>query len=249
MSVLLARAEDALAGPYGLPCGGCAPSTDASNTLIILDWDDTILPTSFLAACGYRVDGPDPTADLAAELAGYACHVESMLRTLLALGMVIICTNAETGWVELTCRKFLPGLETLVASIEKISARSEFEPRGVTSPFDWKRYAFSWLLSTRGRSNVLSVGDSVHERAAVIHACSAFGGRGVCCKSLKFLERPGVRELVLQHQKALERLSDYLTYGGHLDLFVQLVDGALASQHDLVIQDYTTGDPNYAQGA
>lgn len=224
------------AGPQ---CG--YPSTDADNTLIILDWDDTVLPTSYLASLGHRVDGPGPAGELAAELESYAVHVEGVLRILLSLGLVVICTNAETGWVDLTCAKFLPRLVGLVGTIEQMSARSEFEPRGVWSPYEWKKHAFAWILSSKGRLNVLSLGDSCHERAAVIHACQGLDDARVCCKSLKFLDRPDLHGLVLQHQKALAALPQCLQHCGHLDLFMAPQSTGPSSPPDLVIAANAVG--------
>ena len=41
---------------------------------------------------------------------------------------VLIVTNAEHGWIELTCKKFLPRLEAVVAAMDKTSARSASAP-------------------------------------------------------------------------------------------------------------------------
>lgn len=70
-----------------------------------------------------------------------------MLRTLnwsVATGTVIIITNAETGWVELSGRKYLPSVYNFVMEngIRVISARSLVEPQGFASPFEWKREVF-----------------------------------------------------------------------------------------------------------
>jgi hypothetical protein len=201
----------------------CTPE----NTLIILDWDDTILPTTFLALNGYRVDGPDPDEALAAELQTYSEHAEALLRGLLNLGQVIICTNAEAGWIELTCSKFLPKLESLVNQLEKMSARSEFEPQGLSNPFDWKKLAFSGILLKHRRGNILSVGDSSHERTAVIYAWQTLGDQCVNCKSLKLLERPDLDCLRLQHVVALGVLHAVVLHSGHLDLFVFCQEGVM----------------------
>jgi hypothetical protein len=222
---------------------GVVASVGRESTLIILDWDDTVLPTTYLAMVGYRVDGPDPDEALAAQLHAYSEHALALLRGLLNLGHVVICTNAESGWIELTCKKFLPKLEAIVESMEKISARSEFEPKGITNPFDWKKYAFSGILQRYGKLNVLSVGDSTHERSAVLHGWQLLGDPRAMCKSLKLLERPDLDCLRLQHVVALTVIAHVVSYAGHLDLFVLCNPGLPSPNgpHDLQVVQTQNG--------
>merc|ERR1711964_692798 len=89
----------------------------------------------------------------------------------------------------------------------------------------------------RARRNVFSVGDSCHERSAIIYACQALADPRVCCKSLKFLERPNIHGLVLQHQKVCEQLTTLIKHRGNLDLFVALTKDAIpVDVNDLAIQ-------------
>jgi hypothetical protein len=222
---------------------GMVASVGRESTLIILDWDDTVLPTTYLAMCGYRADGPDPDEALATRLHAYSEHALALLGGLLNLGHVVICTNAESGWIELTCKKFLPQLESLVGTLEKISARSEFEPKGITNPFDWKKHAFSGILQRYGRLNVLSVGDSTHERSAVLHGWQHLGDPRAMCKSLKLLERPDLDCLRLQHVVALTVINHVVSYAGHLDLFVLCNPGVQSPHqpHDLQVVQTPNG--------
>ena len=56
---------------------------------------------------------------------------------------VVIITNADDGWVETSCGAWMPALLPALDDCEVISARSSFEPLGVTSPAGWKERAFS----------------------------------------------------------------------------------------------------------
>jgi hypothetical protein len=53
-------------------------------------------------------------------------------------GPVVIITNAETGWVELSCKKFMPRVLPFLAGVKVLSARSTFESLYPDSPADWK---------------------------------------------------------------------------------------------------------------
>ena len=64
--------------------------------------------------------------------------------------------------------------QQVVKQIGVLSAQSTFAPLGYEDPFDWKRLAFSRIVSASpGLRNVLSVGDAWYERAAVYQACAA----------------------------------------------------------------------------
>merc|ERR1719160_1844633 len=97
-------------------------------TLIILDWDDTLLPSTWLQQHGLNIVGPLlPTEEQRALLAQVAKFVIKTLRRAKKLGQVIIITNGEKGWVELSCSKFLPGVLPLLEGIKILSARSTYE--------------------------------------------------------------------------------------------------------------------------
>ncbi|KAF4672365.1 hypothetical protein FOL46_009074 [Perkinsus olseni] len=118
------------------------------DTLIIFDWDDTILPTRYLTVqWGFRVDGPSPPTGLMSALDDYAMLVKDTLLTAMEFGTVIIVTNAEAGWIPLTCAKFLPSLLPTLSNIHHISARTAYEPQGFASAFEWKDQSFKQAIS------------------------------------------------------------------------------------------------------
>lgn len=70
------------------------------KTIIIFDWDDTLLSSSFLSGKGYRLDselvrGKGDELDL--QLQQLEQSVITLLTTALSYGEVHIITNAETG--------------------------------------------------------------------------------------------------------------------------------------------------------
>ncbi|EER18396.1 apicomplexan-conserved protein, putative [Perkinsus marinus ATCC 50983] len=228
--------------------------TCKEDTLIIFDWDDTILPTRFLTVeCGLRVDGPCPNPELRKTLDAYAQLANATLLTAMELGTVIIITNAETGWLPLTCAKFLPSLLPTVNSIYHTSARSTYEPQGFASAFDWKDQAFRQSIVSHfsevpyvpGRRRcVISLGDSAHERMAAIYACREFNEQsmidssspaGLLCKSLKFMERPDLEHLRKEQYLIQDCLAQIVRYDQDLDLCIQpqhCVASRDVSQHE-----------------
>jgi len=206
------------------------------ETLVLLDWDDTVLPTSFLAEQGWTVDTPIPE-DQQPMLHQYAAGCQRFLAALEQLGRVVIVTNAEKGWVELTCSKFLPALRPSLEGLELLSARSTYEPFGINNPVVWKEHAFARCLTWSSKvgfcsgvtvRNVISVGDSFHERDALLLLGRALiqAKHQVRCKSLKLLERPDVPRLTMQHELLCATLPMLAQLDQQADLFVTSVNFA-----------------------
>ena len=57
-------------------------------------------------------------------------------------GTVVLVTNAEIGWIKLSCQKFLPTLAPLLENVKLVSARTTFEGTQCRSPLDWELRAF-----------------------------------------------------------------------------------------------------------
>jgi hypothetical protein len=97
-----------------------------NQSCIIFDWDDTILPTTFLNPGGL----PDAVA-LPATVKQQLKKLESVANKILLkcmdVGKVFIITNAAEGWVEYSTKKYLPKLKNVVSQVSVISARTKFE--------------------------------------------------------------------------------------------------------------------------
>lgn len=199
------------------------------DTTIIFDWDDTLLSSSWLAQNGLRLDEPAVVPpEAAAQLDVLAESVVALLARAQQFGRVVVITNAEAGWVELSCRKFMPRVLPSLDRLRVLSARSTFEALHPNSPSDWKVQAFHQELCAayagRGpgaKRNVVSFGDSVHERAA-IHKVTAGLGPACRTKSIKFVERPTVEQLKRQVDLVANCFHEIATHNGSLDLMLTI---------------------------
>ena len=195
--------------------------------LLVFDYDDTLFPTSYLAQRGYRLDGPDVPHELRLVLDDYCAVVRQTLVQARKLGNVVILTNAETGWIELTSQKFTPSLTQLFEEFPLVSARSIYEPLGISSPFQWKLRAFESVIHEHFTKasprdtlcHVVSFGDSIHERDAAHQVCAKLDS--TVCKSIKFMERPDVGQLTKQHSLISECFEQIVYHQGSLDLCIQ----------------------------
>ena len=175
------------------------------------------------------MDGPLPPRSLQADLDELADSVVETLIEAQQYGTCVIVTNAETGWIDLTARRFLPSLEREIRGIRQISARSLFEPLGVRTPFEWKERAFEMVIHQFYSNmpdntvrHVISLGDSAHERDALLKVCGSYEcAVKTRCKSLKFMERPDLEHLKKQHSLIRQCMAQIASHPEPLDLCIQ----------------------------
>lgn len=201
-----------------------AVQTPCPDTVIIFDWDDTLLASSFLSSRGYRLDSEmEKTHEheqVEQQLRELEAAVTSLLTLALTYGAVHVVTNAETGWVQLSAQKFMPGLVPLLSKVTVLSARSTYEPMHPDSPLKWKFFAFQEKLALHygmdykpsgPKKNVISFGDSHVEREAVRAVTRSMAATR--CKSVKFAERPSTEQL----RRQLELVTNCFHYIHHHD--------------------------------
>jgi len=200
-----------------------------SETFFVFDYDDTILPSSWINRQGLRLDaGSCPTPQQMAALGEVAALTARTLRLARQRGTVIFVTNGERGWIELSCQKFMPTLAPLLETVKMVSARTAYEGPSAPSPLDWKLCAFEDelarhfgqdLLDPSARKNVLSIGDGSHEREALLMTTRELPN---CFpKSLKFVERPDISQILKQHELILGNFGGIVDHAGNLDLRIQ----------------------------
>jgi len=206
-----------------------APAPSQDQHVIIFDWDDTLLASSFLAAHGYRLDADmdrrENSEFVKNELKLLEACVITILNEALQRGVVNIITNAEHGWVELSAQKFLPGVVPYLSKVNVISARTTYEHLHPDSPVKWKYCAMherlSGLISAEEtRKNIMSFGDSHVEREAV--RAVTRGAVNTRTKSIKFAECPNPEQLRKQLELVTNCFHYIFTHEGDLDLMLKM---------------------------
>jgi hypothetical protein len=203
-----------------------AQVNERNHSVIFWDWDDTLLCSSFLSHEGFRLDTDEErTEEMTQHLKELEQSVVNVLKLSMTYGDVHIVTNAETGWVQLSAQKFIPGVVPLLSKVNILSARSTYEGMFPDSPLKWKFYAFQERLSatfedTAANKNILSFGDSHVEREAV--RAVTRGLPKTRTKSIKFAERPSVEQLQRQIELVTNCFNYIFTHEGDLDLCMSL---------------------------
>lgn len=113
-----------------------------SNAMIIFDWDDTILPSSFVDKAQ-----ADNLNELPQQYHGLFREIETCTEKCLAEaakhGEVIIITNSDEGWVKYSAERYLPNLIPVLRNYRIISARTRYEKFYPNQPLCWKAAAFA----------------------------------------------------------------------------------------------------------
>lgn len=202
-------------------------SPRSHHTAIIFDWDDTLLSSSWLAQNGLRLEEPAVVPEEArVQLDALAESVILLVERAMTFGPVCIITNAETGWVELSAKKFLPAVVPLLSRVRVLSARSTFECL-CPCPTEWKVHAFKRELESLYEAvdeslirNVISFGDSIHERNAIHRVTERMAG--VRTKSVKFVERPTIEQLKRQVDLVHGCIEEIVHHTDNLDLMLTI---------------------------
>ena len=86
------------------------------------------------------VTAKDPAveAKLRAELSTHEAAAIHFITAAKAAGDCCVVTNAEMGWVEQSCSKFLPNLVPHLKTVPIFSARHFFEQKCPENPMIWK---------------------------------------------------------------------------------------------------------------
>ena len=169
------------------------------NCIIIFDWDDTLLPTSFLTPGGTFYEDSTLSDSEAKKMAELEDLVLSLLTETTEKGNVYIITNAGKGWVEYSASRFYPKILPILDKIEIVSARGEYEKLYPGNSRQWKIEAFLRLQKTvdlKLVTNLICLGDSLFEMEAGRILASKFTEAFI--KTIKFREAPKLDELIKQ---------------------------------------------------
>jgi hypothetical protein len=202
--------------------------TPGKETVVIFDWDDTLLASSFLSGRGYRLDSDmlsvfasEGGKEMATQLKELEMSVCQLMTAALAVGKVHVITNAETGWVQLSAAKFMPSVVPLLHRMTVISARSTYESQFPDCPLKWKFFCMQDRLQhafehAHTEKHVISFGDSHVEREAVRAVTRGFPNTRT--KSVKFAERPSLEQLRRQLELVASCFAYIHSHAGDLDL-------------------------------
>ena len=178
------------------------------QNVIVLDYDDTMLPTSFFLDNdnGDYTDLGKMASTHMKMLVQVQNNLLALLEKMISFAKVLIVTNAKTGWVEYSSYFLLPRVHKMIDTyIPVISAQSEYGCDYPRDPSKWKELAFQHLWDVEGLLerdcllNLMVVGDSEYEidagKAMKRNSVEKTNKR-IILKSVKFTDDPSPSQLI-----------------------------------------------------
>jgi hypothetical protein len=190
------------------------------NTLIILDWDDTLFPTSWILKNNIDIYNQTNLH----KFGEYFTHLDRILfklfKCLNKLGKVVIVTNALPEWVKISS-KLLINSGPLIRSTKVVSARKIYQSIS-SSSMEWKRFAFNDELTEIAKknkiNNILSVGDAEYEYQALISLYKDDSSNYKLLKSIKFMRYPTHDNLLDQLNVLFNSINKICKKKSHIDM-------------------------------
>jgi phosphoglycolate phosphatase-like HAD superfamily hydrolase len=186
------------------------------HSLIIFDWDDTLLPTTWLLRKGL-LPGSVLSTGVMEMFEELSLQIIRVIEYAQTFGRVVIITNSEKGWVPECAGAFMPKIVPTLKKIDIYSARNEKLPAEA-----WKKKAFKReMYKTYGRSdlqrNVVSIGDSLHERLAV----ASVKGPTTYAKNILLLPTPEPHILIQELKSLIHFMTQVVLFRGDTDLVLE----------------------------
>jgi len=189
---------------------------ESSQTILIFDWDDTLCPSAWMRQrfrCNSRgvTLGNVSKADMD-DLRILEQHVIQLLTLAQKLGKVVIVTNAQRPWVDMSCDEVLPNVKHMLEDIPvhyamEMLSDGEKDRRSQTSMLTESkaramRAAVSDFYSVYdGQSwkNVVSIGDAFYEHEAIRRVTRDRPVQKKCrTKTIKMIDSPSISGMVVQ---------------------------------------------------
>lgn len=184
----------------------------------ILDWDDTLFPTSWV--CEKNLAEREPTPEEWSEIQHFENSVLGFLSTVKQNSdEVHIVTNAKEGWIEISGQRFMPRVHAL--DLPRVSAQTKYN---FLPPIGWKFAAFGDVLRNKKVTLVCSIGDSLSERRALVQNVRYLSGSSgiVWGKSIKLIEKPNIAQLAKQLHLVEDALPRMFQKDEHEDLMMTM---------------------------
>lgn len=203
-----------------------ANENEVAPTLFIIDWDDTLNPSTWCMRRGMPV-GRDLSDEDKSTFRDLEAKVARTMLKCIDTGFLVIVTNAENGWVEQSSKLLMPKVWKLLDRVPVISARSSFEHSCRDAPIAWKSMTFAKIMSELITSSsiplgqplrVVSIGDSNHEREALFEVSRERIPR-IVPVSVKLMNMPNIHDLSTQHDHLHQQLDNILSGSTPRDIY------------------------------
>lgn len=185
------------------------------GTLILLDWDDTLFPTTFINEILNSRDKNDlclvrdDQIEALANLGNATLSLLTALVTKYGQNNVHIVTNSLNGWIaESLCyaaciTKIYKQIQTFLEEhdITMISAQSKYAKKHIKStPLQWKQLTFDDILKSdktkSSYSHIISIGDQITDHYSVKKCIESLTAYSPIHHMIKLKMSPTVNDMI-----------------------------------------------------
>ena len=239
--------------------GSQADYFNPQQSITILDWDDTLCPSHWIRINRPKLQYFQPCPDdprFKTPLDALSEQVIKVLRASCAVSKTIVLTNAQVGWVEISCRNFMPKVWPVLKelNVDIVYARQSVEQDVMTSreldynynanaPQLWKERAMKDNISQfysqylhQSWKNIISIGDQAceHNACRIVALARPSTKKSCRTKTVKLIEEPSIENLIAENQVILQWLRGLVHYDGELNIDLSHDDDVLLDLHDML---------------
>lgn len=193
------------------------------TTAIILDWDDTLLPSTLIQN-SYFIDH------------SILRNLETILICFVSLlttkGDVNIVTNSNFEWLYPSCEKYYPNFYVLLKQLHAVSTFSIRDKCESKDPTVWKACAMREIIKNKNYTQIISFGDAHFERIAVFTIGKLMNCRA---KHIHFISRPSIKDLEYEWLKIHKIIDDIFIDPRTIDICLQKINNS--QYFDIVVNE------------
>lgn len=189
-----------------------------NNNLVILDWDNTLFPTTWINENNIDLNNLDIKKKYFNKLDNL---ISILLLEIIKYSEIMIITNALPEWITICTDKVLPKTKKILKhhNIKIISARKNYKKIS-NNINDWKKFAFIDEIDLNIK-NIISIGDDLYEYNALINLDSD-NNDSKFLKSIKFIYRPTIFNIYSQLDILIYNIKKIILTKNHLDLIYHI---------------------------
>jgi len=191
------------------------------ETIIMIDWDDTLFPTTWITRNNinvYQMSNMKPEYRIFFMKLDIVIY--KFINQLMKYGKVFIITNATTEWINVT-KKLLPNTASIFNWVKVISARELYSGQYPNNIDAWKQLCFQKVarkyMSKQKINNFISIGDALYEYEALVKL-HKLGKQKKYLKTIKLLGESDYKHIMDQIIVLNENIGEIICHDNHLDL-------------------------------
>lgn len=170
------------------------------NTLFILDWDDTLFPTTWASRNNINLVNNNDRQQYVVHFQELDRILSSFLKNISQYGKIVIVTNAMADWVKISSI-VIPKTYNIIKKLNIVSARGLFSPY-TKNMMDWKKMAFQMVIKQEYKKknvmNIISIGDAEYEHQALVELTKSNFDKIKYLKSFRLIKNPSHDQLIDQ---------------------------------------------------